>query len=104
VAHTESENTLVTPPLQKWLWAFYSNVEYPIRTAYLHDLQGDTTLSELHDRRLNDVMDRIQAPEAKQIAALDAVYQPRERAAVSDPFVDVPLDEDFRLAEILETS
>jgi hypothetical protein len=61
-------------------------------------------ISELHDRRLNDVMDRIQAPEAKQIAALDAVYQPRERAAVSDPFVDVPLDEDFRLAEILETS
>jgi hypothetical protein len=43
VAHTASENTLVTPPLQKWIWAFFTQVEYPIRTTYLHDLPGDTS-------------------------------------------------------------
>ncbi len=43
MAHTASENTLVTPSIQKWIWAFFTGVEYPIRTAYLYDLPGDTT-------------------------------------------------------------
>jgi hypothetical protein len=43
VSHTTSENTLVTPPLQRWIWDFFVKVEAPVRTVYLHDLPGDTS-------------------------------------------------------------
>ena len=60
-------------------------------------------LCERHAKQMDDVMDRIQAPEAAHIAAFEQLVPHRPDTELSDAtFPPVPLDEDFRLAEILE--
>ena len=61
-------------------------------------------ICELHDRRLNDLLDRVQAPEVKHAALVDDLFHPRTQTDVVDVFPPVPLDEDFRLAEMIEES
>ncbi len=58
-------------------------------------------LCEQHDSRLNNLLDRVQAPEAAHIAAYQELPA-RERSA-SSSYVDFPvLDEDFQLADLIE--
>ncbi len=59
-------------------------------------------ISELHDARLNNFADRLQAPEAAHIAAFEAALPARREQSASS-YVDFPvLDEDFVLADIIE--
>lgn len=60
-------------------------------------------LCERHAKQIDDVMDRIQAPEAAHVAAYEQfVPRPPGNEFSDATYPPVELDEDFRLAEILE--